>query len=510
MKLDNPLQSSLDNALPSFEETNNRPAIQPRAASNGTTHMPTEPPSNENQLPEADKGTLNDKLSQFKKERLLIDEQLGKQDADLASRLRTVHTFAFIEDICAIFRRLARDSKQDSQKITKEEKSVIAAVEKGEWTGELRFRNECFGIVNHFGIVNQVGKIPLFMRIESSVAFGLASQGRYSQFLRFQKQPSGNDLAISAVQTRHNIVHSLPGALDYAAVETFLRWFLSSLNAMLDCPERGATFLSSKRPGDIVKGVVKKITNEGIFVDLDGMNGFLSTTDIKGAGTSQPKEGGFQLWQKIEVIILDLNRDKECVSVGLEQKLRKVVEVFYEGVPIKGKVVAVVDGGLVVDIGVEAFVPRENMDIFPPNDLSPFVGNTYVFNVVTLNDERGKVVLTIEMERRERRNAFRKSTKQGDPVKLVVRGIVRSGVLQVDLVDLEGIECHLLISQNSKGCVENLHVDQEIEASVVKLDRLRGQIDISTKAATYSVLDEEAALREGIDQVFRRALQNYA
>jgi hypothetical protein len=165
MKLDNPLQSSLDNALPSFEETNNRPAIQPRAASNGTTHMPTEPPSNENQLPEADKGTLNDKLSQFKKERQLIDEQLRQQDADLASRLRTVHTFAFIEDICAIFRRLALDSKQDSQKITAEERSVIAAVEKGEWNGEPSGLNSPQSMLDSFGCDKRDGK-PLRFRNE--------------------------------------------------------------------------------------------------------------------------------------------------------------------------------------------------------------------------------------------------------------------------------------------------------------------------------------------------------
>ncbi len=188
----------------------------------------------------------------------------------------------------------------------------------------------------------------------------------------------------------------------------------------------------------------------------------------------------------------------------------RAFEAYDKDEPIPGRVVAVVDGELLVNIGFEVFVPSGEIDIIPPNDLSPFVGNTYPFKVVNPNDERGKVILSRraiieldnEMEREERRNAFRKSTKQGDPVKLVVRGIVRTGVLQVDLVDLEGMECHLLISQNSKGCVENLHVDQKIEASVVKVDRLRGQIDISTKAATYSVLNEIAARVEESNKSF--------
>jgi len=280
---------------------------------------------------------------------------------------------------------------------------------------------------------------------------------------------------------------------------------------MLNCPERRAAFLSSKRPGDIVKGVMKKKNNEGVVVDLDGMDGFLSTTDIKGAGTSQPKEGGFQLWQKIEVIILDLNRDKECVSVGLEQKLRKVVEAFYEGVSIEGKVVAVVDGGLVVDIGVEAFVPLDQIDILPPDDLSPFVGKKYDFQVVEVHDEGGKSRLSrraiIEPERSKRWNAFMESKKTGDPVKLVVRRIVPYGAL----VDIEGMEGPLHISQISEECVQNLQEGQEIEASVVKVDRRRHQIDISRKAANYTVgLDDRAGKDQVFDQVFRRALQNHA
>ncbi len=486
--------------------------------------MPTDPPSNENQLPEADEYNLSAKLSKFKRELLLIDEHLGSQDDDLADRLRTFVTFPFIEQICKIFRRLALDSKDH---ITKEEKSVIAAVEEQEWNGEpsdlnslysmldsldgdksLRFRNECFRIAK------KSGQIPLFVRIQLSVAFGLASQGRYSLFLSFPKQPGRNDLARSAVETRNNIVHPplqavAPDYAGYAAVETLRRWFLSSLNVMLDCPERRAAFRSSKRPGEIVKGVVKEIIAEGVLVDLDGMNGLLRTNDVKGAGISQPKKDVFQLWQEIEVIILDINMDKKCVSVDLEPKLKKVFEAFSKGVPIEGEVVGFVDGGLFVDIGLEAFVPLEQIDIITPNDLSPFVGKKYNFQVVRPNDYCGKVILSrraiIERERSKRWNEFMESKKPGDPVKVVVRDIDQSRAL----VDLEGMEGLLHISQISEKCVENLQVDQEIEASVMKVKRGMRVIDISSKAANYSVgLDDRAAAGEALIREFRKLHQN--
>ena len=87
---------------------------------------------------------------------------------------------------------------------------------------------------------------------------------------------------------------------------------------------------------------------------------------------------------------------------------------------IKGKVKAVVKGGLTVNIGVEAFLPGSQIDIVPPKDLQQFVGNTYDFKIVKINDERKNVVLSrreiIEQERAEKRTKFLESVKVGDTV----------------------------------------------------------------------------------------------
>ena len=426
----------LDNALPSFEETNNRPAIQPRAASNGTTHMPTEPPSNENQLPAADKGTLNDKLSKFKKERQLIDEQLGKQDADLASRLRTMHTFPFIEDICAVFRQLALDSPR----ITAKEREGIDAVDKGRCDSSqlesepleklLRSGLTPGANVISFGRFSlslaKRGEIPLHERIKFSVEVGWASQGR--------KSPSSEipSNAGSAVRTRNDIVHPKPlqqEVLDYAAVEGLLCWFLAQLYAMLGCPESRA------------------------------------------------------------------------------------FEAYYKGDPIEGRVVAVVDGGLLVNIGFEVFVPSGEIDIIPPNDLSPFFGNTYPFKVVKPNDERGKVILsrrpTIEldneMERSKRWNAFMESKKPGD----IVKGVVKNLTFSCTHVELDGMDGPVRISR--EGVEKEKHVvklDEKFEARVVEPNETERCIHLTIKGANYSArlatYSEQAS-----DQSFWNAALDY-
>ena len=325
----------IDNLLLSFEEAINRPAIHPRAASNGTTHMPTDPLPNENHLPEAAEYDLSAELSKFKRERLLIDERLGSQDDDLASRLRTFVTFAFIEHICTVFRDLALKSLE----LTAEELKVIEAVNEGKCDQSLYLLQFC-GRLREIDL--RSGKVPLISRIEISVWVGLVSLDRDSQSSAFPRSA-----AERAVKTRNNIVHPPLEAVDfdYAAVEALLHWFLSSLNAMLDCPESRATFLSSKRPGergdvvlsrreiaererserwkafivgkkpcDIVKGVVKNLTFSCAHVELDGMDG---PVRISREGVEKEKHV-VKLDEEFEARVVKPNERERCIDLTIE------------------------------------------------------------------------------------------------------------------------------------------------------------------------------------------------
>src|SRR5205814_9566041 len=118
-----------------------------------------------------------------------------------------------------------------------------------------------------------------------------------------------------------------------------------------------------------------------------------------------------------------LSKDKPAYG----QSWNKIVGVF-EGVGlIKGKVKSVVKGGLMVNIGVEAFLPASQIDVVPPKDLQQFVGNTYDFKIVKLNDDRKNVVLSrrevIELERSEKRQKFMENVNLGDRVVGSVKNI---------------------------------------------------------------------------------------
>src|SRR5208283_3227762 len=89
------------------------------------------------------------------------------------------------------------------------------------------------------------------------------------------------------------------------------------------------------------------------------------------------------------------------------QNWERILTICNEGGTIAGKVKAIVKGGLLINIGVEAFLPASQIDIATPRNLAAYVGNTYEFKVVKINQDRQNIVLSrrelLEQERAERR-----------------------------------------------------------------------------------------------------------
>src|SRR5437868_12956889 len=160
------------------------------------------------------------------------------------------------------------------------------------------------------------------------------------------------------------------------------------------------------REGSIVKGTILEIRPREVLVDI----GYKSEGAIPGHEFDDIAD--LQVGDEVEVLICRLENDEGMVVLSKEraaakQNWEKIVQVFNEGGLIKGKVKAAVKGGLLVNIGVEAFLPGSQIDIVPPKDLTPFIGNTYDFKIVKLMEDRRNVVLSrcelIEAERSEKR-----------------------------------------------------------------------------------------------------------
>ena len=125
--------------------------------------------------------------------------------------------------------------------------------------------------------------------------------------------------------------------------------------------EKRQRFMESVTIGNTVKGTVKNLTDFGAFIDLDGMDGLLHITDMTWGRLGHPSEL-LKVGQELDVIVLDINKEKERVSLGLKQTQNnpwdKIEERFPTGTKVKGKVTNLVPYGAFVEIeeGVEGLI----------------------------------------------------------------------------------------------------------------------------------------------------------
>jgi small subunit ribosomal protein S1 len=168
-----------------------------------------------------------------------------------------------------------------------------------------------------------------------------------------------------------------------------------------------------------------------------------------------------------------------------KQNWERILTICNEGGTIAGKVKAIVKGGLIVNIGVEAFLPASQIDILTPKNLAQYVGNTYQFKVVKINQERQNIVLSrrelIEQERTERRQKLLAEMTPGDIRKGTVKNITDFGAF----IDLNGIDGLLHITDMSWGRVghpsEILKVGQDIDVVVLDINREKERVSLGLK-----------------------------
>ncbi|MEY3895334.1 MAG: hypothetical protein RLZZ214_853 [Verrucomicrobiota bacterium] len=237
------------------------------------------------------------------------------------------------------------------------------------------------------------------------------------------------------------------------------------------------------REGSIVKGTILEIRPQVVLVDI----GYKSEGAIP---SNEFEDEEIEIGDEIEVLLERLENDEGMVVLSKEkaahkQNWEKIVKVFQDGGLVRGKVKAVVKGGLTVNVGVEAFLPGSQVDIIPPKDLNEYVGNVYEFKIVKVNDERKNIVLSrrevIEAERSEQRQIFLQSVKIGDKVTGAIKNITDFGAF----VDLAGMDGLLHITDMSWGRInhpsELLHIGQSVDVVILDVDREKERVSLGLK-----------------------------
>lgn len=237
------------------------------------------------------------------------------------------------------------------------------------------------------------------------------------------------------------------------------------------------------KEGSIVNGTIIDIRPQVILVDI----GYKSEGAIP---TSEFEDEEYEVGDEVEVLLMKLENEDGMVVLSKEkaahrQNWEKIVKVFEDGGLVKGKVKSVVKGGLMVNVGVEAFLPGSQVDIIPPKDLSEYVGKVFEFKIVKANDERQNVVVSrrevIEAERSELRQDFLHTVKIGDVVIGQVKNITDFGAF----VDLQGMDGLLHITDMSWGRIshpsEMLHIGKSLEVQILDVDRDKERVSLGLK-----------------------------
>ncbi len=236
--------------------------------------------------------------------------------------------------------------------------------------------------------------------------------------------------------------------------------------------------------GEIVKGTIIEVRPKEVLVDI----GYKSEGVVPANEFLEPET--MKVGNQIDVLVEKLeNKDGTVVlsheKAEFKKNWERILSICNEGGRVTGKVKAVVKGGLIVNVGVEAFLPSSQIDLTTPKNLQQFMGNTYEFKVVKINQERQNIVLSrrelIEAERNEKRAKLLAEMVPGDIRKGTVKNITDFGAF----IDLNGLDGLLHITDMSWGRLnhpsEVLKVGQELDVVVLDVNKEKERVSLGLK-----------------------------
>jgi small subunit ribosomal protein S1 len=245
------------------------------------------------------------------------------------------------------------------------------------------------------------------------------------------------------------------------------------------------------KDGDIVEGDVVKIDRDEVLLDIGYKSeGVIPAKELSIRHDVKPADV-VQVGEHLEALVLQ-KEDKEGRLILSKKRAQyerawgRIEDVMRSGQTIKGPVIEVVKGGLILDIGLRGFLPASLVDLRRVRDLQPFVGQELEAKIIELDRNRNNVVLSrrafLEESQSEGRKTFLQNLKKGERRKGTVSSIVNFGAF----VDLGGVDGLVHVSELSWKHVDHpqevVSVGQEVEVEVLDVDLERERVSLSLKA----------------------------
>jgi small subunit ribosomal protein S1 len=255
--------------------------------------------------------------------------------------------------------------------------------------------------------------------------------------------------------------------------------------------EEREALLENLQEGQVVKGIVKNLTDYGAFVDLGGIDGLLHITDMAWKRVKHPSEV-VNVGDEIEVKVLKFDRERTRVSLGLKQlgadPWEDITARYPEGTRLAGKVTNLTDYGCFVEIeeGVEGLVHVSEMDwtnknIHPSKVVQ--MGDEVEVMVLDIDEERRRISLGIKQTQANPWELFAATHNKGDKVSGKIKSITDFGIFIGLDGGIDGLVHLSDISWAEQGeeAVHNYKKGEEVEAVILAIDPERERISLGIK-----------------------------
>jgi len=243
--------------------------------------------------------------------------------------------------------------------------------------------------------------------------------------------------------------------------------------------------------GDIVEGTIVKVDRDEVLLDIGyKTEGVIPSRELSIKHDVDPNDV-VKVGDEVEALVLQ-KEDKEGRLILSKKRAQYerawgTIEALKESdEPVKGTVIEVVKGGLILDIGLRGFLPASLVEMRRVRDLQPYVGRELEAKIIELDKNRNNVVLSrrawLEQTQSEVRSEFLNQLQRGQVRKGVVSSIVNFGAF----VDLGGVDGLVHVSELSWKHIDHpsevVEVGQEVTVEVLDVDMERERVSLSLKA----------------------------
>jgi len=265
--------------------------------------------------------------------------------------------------------------------------------------------------------------------------------------------------------------------------------------------------------GQLVTGTVVRIDQDEVLLDIGYKSeGVIPSRELSIRNDVDPNEV-VSMGESLEALVIT-KEDKEGRLVLSKKRAQyerawgKIEDIKEAEGMVKGPVIEVVKGGLIIDIGLRGFLPASLVELRRVRDLQPYVGKELEAKIIELDKNRNNVVLSrrawLEETQKEQREAFLDNLKPGERRTGVVSSVVNFGAF----VDLGGMDGLVHVSELSWKHVDHpssvVTVGDEIEIEVLEVDLERERISLSLKATQQDPWQEFAGSHRVGELVYGR------